>query len=406
MARRIHCGINIDPMNVHGNPSAQEIVELGATWVRFTFKDASTDPHTTGFATYDSGVQAFAQAGIGVLMILDYGTYPGKPAYDAEMASWEQYIAKYAARCRQIAQHYGDSVRAYQIWNEQDLASAGPTYNPTVREEVYARLLKAAYEAVKEGSSATVVMGGLASGDPAYLSRVRAATSDNVLYCDAVGVHPYGQRPTPTWPTSTWGFGVLSDLVRHYHQVAGKPIWVTEIGVQVENVQGEFPGRAFGALNLDLSKEAPCVFWFCWSDGMVSPYGLVRADGQRKAAYSSFQDFARQPFEGETSGGQKVVDYHSHYVLFPAGCGWNWYQASRHYLQKYRVTRGESPDDATKVHGTLGHTITCIDPAPDVVRYLRRVNPNAQLDLVYVDNVGELEVEMDRRADNDLRFGD
>jgi hypothetical protein len=391
-------------MNVNGNPSAQEIQELGATWVRFTFKDQSTASYPAGFAIYDPKVQELEQAGIDILMILDYGTYPGKPAFDADETVWEAYIAQYAARCRQVAMHYGVRVKAYQIWNEPDLAHAQPSYNPRVREEVYAPLLKATFEAIKEASQATVVVGGLCSGDPSYLTRVKAA-SEGVLYADAVGVHPYGQRPTPTWPTPTWGFGVLGHLIRRYHQAARKPIWVTEIGVEVQAVQGRFPGQAFRALDEELAQEAPNVFWFCWSDGMVSPYGLVRADKERKEAYVSFQDFARQPAVEELPSGPPVVEYHSHYVLFPPGVGWNWYRASRHYLQKYRVTRGESLADAAKVHGTLGHTITCINPTPDMLQNLRQLNPDARLDILYVDDVGELEAEMDRRAQHDLRFG-
>ena len=79
----------------------------------------------------------------------------------------------------------------------------------------------------------------------------------------------------------------------------------------------------------------------------------------------------------------------------------NWYHASRHYLQKYRVTRGESLEDAAKVRGTPGHTVTCINPTLAAIQRLRQLNPQAHLDIIYADNVTELEAEMDRRADND-----
>jgi len=405
MSKRIQCGINTDPMNVHGDPSVPELQELGATWVRFTFKDQSAGTVPTAFDAYDARVQALEQAGIDVLMILSYDTYPGKPPYDAQDSVWETYISGFAARCGQIAGHYGERVKAYQIWNEPDLAQVHPGYDPRVDEKNLAYMLRAAYETIKEASSATVVVGGLASGDPSYLTRVRSAVREAVIYADAVGVHPYGQRPTPTWPSPTWGFGVVGDLVRRYHREAGMPIWITEVGVQAAPVQGEFPERTFEAINEELSEQAPNVFWFCWSDGMVSPYGLVQADGQEKQSYYSFQRFASQPAVPEGPSGPSAVDYRSHYVLFPPGAGWNWYQASQHYLQKYRVTRGESLDDAAKAHGTLGHVITCINPTPSAIRYLQRLNPQAQLDIIYVDSVSQLRAEMDHRADNDLRFG-
>jgi hypothetical protein len=412
MSRRIVCGINIDPMNSTGKPSAQELQELGATWVRFTFKDTSTDPHPAAFATYDDTVHELAQAGINILMILNYETYPGPPTYDDSMDVWQAYIAQLADRCARIARHYGDRVQAqqswvqaYQIWNEPDLTDPRPTYDPRLREEVMGRMLRATFEAVKENSTATLVVGGLASGDPAYLARVAAATG-GVLYADAVGVHPYGQRPTPDWPTPTWGFGVLGDLISHYARVTRKPIWITEYGTDSanEDVWGAFPGRAYEAVN-ELYEQVPGLFWFCWSDGMVRPYGLVEADGTVKASYYSYQGFACLPAVEEPPVEPPVVDHYSHFVLFAPGVGWNWYHASRHYLQKYRVTRGESLEDATRVHGTLGHTVTCINPTPAAIQRLRQLNPQVHLDIIYADNVAELEAEMDRRADNDLRFG-
>ena len=65
----------------------------------------------------------------------------------------------------------------------------------------YGPLLQATYSAIKSVQpGAIVVMGGLASGNPGYVEEARAA-SGGVLYADKVGLHPYGQRPTPNWPT-------------------------------------------------------------------------------------------------------------------------------------------------------------------------------------------------------------
>ena len=50
------------------------------------------------------------------------------------------------------------------------------------------------------------------------------------LAADALGLHPYGQRPTPDWPSPTWGFGVLGDLLSSYRQVTSLPVWITEYG--------------------------------------------------------------------------------------------------------------------------------------------------------------------------------
>jgi hypothetical protein len=404
MARHIHCGINIDPLNEYGNPSPAELQQLGASWVRLTYKDQGLGPQPTGFANYDHLLRDFEQANITVLLILSYESLPGKPGPDAGLPEWEDYIARFADRTNQIALHYGDHVAAYQIWNEPDFAAPHPGYNPCLAEPVFGALLKTTYAAIKAASAATVVTGGLCSGDANYVTRVRSEDTEHVLHADAVAIHPYGLRPTPDWPTPTWGFGVLTEAVRRYHAAARKPIWITEFGVEGGGAQDEFPGRAFAALDENVAEEAPHAFWFCWSDGMVAPYGLLRVDGSRKPSYSSFQGFARQPFEGGLPG-ETSVDYHSHYVLFPPRAPWSWYAASRRYLLKYRVTRGESANDAANAHGTLGHTVTCINPAAAAIAKLREANPEAVLDIVRVANAQELEAIMNHRADHDLRFG-
>ena len=69
-----------------------------------------------------------------------------------------------------------------------------------------------------------MITGGLASGDPFYLTRARDAVGG--LTVDAVAVHPYGQRAPDNWPDPTWGFGNMSDLFNRY-LAFGKPVWVS-----------------------------------------------------------------------------------------------------------------------------------------------------------------------------------
>ena len=92
-------------------------------------------------------------------------------------------------------------------------------------------------------------------------------------------------------------------------------------------------------------------------------------------------------------------------MLFPGEAPWTWFEAGRRYFRKFRVTRGESLDDAAKVHGTLGHTITCVNPADEVLAYLRQLNPEARLDVIRIQSAADLETVMNHRADSDLRFG-
>jgi len=98
-----------------------------------------------------------------------------------------------------------------------------------------------------------------------------------------------------------------------------------------------------------------------------------------------------------------VVHYRSHYVLFPQGISWDWYEAAGNYITHFRVTVGQSHDDAGVVHGDLGHTITAINPPDDVLQALRKFD--ATLDVIRADTPEALKGILDVRVETNTRFG-
>jgi hypothetical protein len=108
------------------------------------------------------------------------------------------------------------------------------------------------------------------------------------LFADAVGIHPYGQRPDPNWPSPSWGFGNLETLVRAYHQTTGMPVWITELGIEDESIQAEYLSRAFARVAGPLQNIVAHITWFCWSDGMVNGFGITDASLSPKPAYFAF----------------------------------------------------------------------------------------------------------------------
>src|SRR5258708_17426435 len=67
-AKEKQWGINVDPYNLGGNPKPTKLAGLG--WVRFVFH-ASSKGQTPeqAFAYYDPIIQAYAQAGVKVLLV-------------------------------------------------------------------------------------------------------------------------------------------------------------------------------------------------------------------------------------------------------------------------------------------------------------------------------------------------
>lgn len=104
-----------------------------------------------------------------------------------------------------------------------------------------------------------------------------------------------------------------------------------------------------------------------------------------------------------------MPDYISHIVLLPQGAGWEWYEAVRKYVLKYRVTVTQSADDAGSFHG-LGHTITVVDiPSGwpgDIIAWLQENYPQAELDIIQIGTAEQLAVVLDERAETDDRYGE
>jgi hypothetical protein len=270
--------------------------ELGVEMVRYTFYDSSggdrIDPAKADF--YRQKARAYAEAGIDSLVILTYDTYPNRPSPDAPDRDWDNYIERFARRAGQIALQLAPWRPAYQVWNEPDHPPKG-NYVPTLREAVFGRMLRRTRDAVKAADPrAQIVMAGLAMGDPSWLTRVINSLGGQ-LPADIVAFHPYGQRPESNWPRSNWGFGYVGDLLNGYYRAGQrKPIWITEMGIKVDEVDNnpdqaaEFLRRYYKTATTSLSDKVQKLLWFCYSDGMVNPFGLVDANGNRKPAYFAY----------------------------------------------------------------------------------------------------------------------
>jgi gas vesicle protein len=144
-----------------------------------------------------------------------------------------------------------------------------------------------------------IMMAGLATGNPSWLTRVIKATPGGMPRDMIVAFHPYGQRPEPTWPRSDWGFGYVGNLLKDYYRAGERrPMWITEIGVKIgeidndQNKAADFLRRYYRTIKTHYSNKVQKVFWFCYSDGMVSPFGLVDARGNRKPIYNAFREIA------------------------------------------------------------------------------------------------------------------
>jgi CARDB/Glycosyl hydrolase catalytic core len=282
-------GMNIDPANPGGRPSAAQAKAAGARWLRIEWKH-----YAGGYGFYDPIIADYRAAGLKVMLIVDY-TSPtaAKPASNASDAAWNTYRNAWNATLTDLAAHYGNNVDAWQIWNEQDLHLPGTGYDPGVPAHQYGFMLRDAQPIIRARSSRPIVTGGLASGNAGYLTTVRA-NAGGVLPVDYVAVHPYGQRAPDNWPNAGWGFGNMSDLFDRY-LAYGKPLWVSEIGVDTTDTafQANYLQNVYQlASSARFAGRVTAVFWFCWSDAMVGNFGVLFGNGSAKPSYSRYQSLA------------------------------------------------------------------------------------------------------------------
>ncbi|MHB8877513.1 MAG: cellulase family glycosylhydrolase [Myxococcaceae bacterium] len=275
-------GLNIDPANPGGNPSAAELRTTGVRWARVEWKQWK------GYSFFDPLLADLRAGGVRVMLIVDYSSVAaaGKPASTASTQEWITYRQHFRTTTEQLAQHYGNGVDAWQIWNEPDLFFPGTGYDPGVPAAQFGLMLQDAAAVIRPHSSRPIITAGLASGDTTYLTQARQAAS-GTLPVDAVAVHPYGQRAPDDWPNPSWGFGNMSDLFDRY-LLFGKPLWVSEIGTVDTANQAQYLTNVFDLVRTEYAGRVQRVFWFCWSDAMVTPYGVRDSSGQPKAAYSSY----------------------------------------------------------------------------------------------------------------------
>ncbi len=269
----VACGLNIDPANAKGYPATVSIA--GNQWVRIEFKDCTTDDPISNISldTYRAVLQRYKSAGMRTLVIIDYLTYPNAATN----------VDKFAKRVEQINTNLGSLIDAYEIWNEQD----HPRHFPLSAAD-YAALLKAV--APKVGGNSKAIVGGLASGDPSYLTAVKTALGTTTLdsLVQAVGIHPYDKKvngyPPPNDPAKE-----LKTMLAAYRSINPTlPLWITEMGLDTpdENQQKEYIGKFYTELRtLDY---VPVAIWFAFSDGMVNPFGIVNASNGKKASFGTY----------------------------------------------------------------------------------------------------------------------
>jgi len=227
---------------------------MGARWVRLhDFGDFChwrvVEPEKGRFVWRDAEINDLGSRGFTILANLghpprwagrphpaeqDQGDWTSAPPRD--ITEWEDYVYK-------TVEHFRGRIRHWEVWNEpcwQTFFSGTP--------EEYAKLLEAAYRAIKRVDPQAVVIGGcFASHAPEWTKRVLAQGS--LDFMDALSYHVYwspavAEPPAPGEPI------LLEREVRDFVELMraqGKPrpIWMTEGGIRCPPFASWLPREGF-----------------------------------------------------------------------------------------------------------------------------------------------------------------
>lgn len=322
---------------------------MGAGWIRIEFHAEYDEQHGPGridWSKYDwfikeaapkYGIKVLALLGSGILADVDKSYQITRINDPLGADGTNQYTRAFVDRAREIADHYGDSIAAYEIMNEPNPPLIVPPemsdQAKPVSPAAYGRIVADIYRTVKPAHpQAQFVIGSLLYDvrnnrmahldwlaevykSPAIRQYV-AQTGHQPL--DGVAIHPYYLSPQDVLAQMK----MLHELQQSHGDHS--PIWITEIGLPAEppawsnygimdptaseKDQANYLHDVYTLLR-DQAPYVDRVFWFKYEDfggaGTYANWGLVRLRDSafrygpdaipwpRKDAYRVYQSLAR-----------------------------------------------------------------------------------------------------------------
>lgn len=201
--------------------------------------------------------------------------------------TWESAI--------ELIAHRGQGrIFALCVGNEFDLFHSR---NPSDVPPEFAAYLVTSASRILRPAGIKVVGTSVAGPDwQGYLQRMSDLCRDDADWFD---LHAYGQRPDG-FKQPGWGHGDLRPSLIHAHQIAQRPVVMSEYGVKIQdagnvNEVGSFLTAAVKTAQGLGNTICPAVAWFAWRDdiGTASEqgdagFGLRTPSGRKRPAWDAF----------------------------------------------------------------------------------------------------------------------
>jgi hypothetical protein len=323
-----------DASEEYNHRTIQTTRSAGFNWIRIQiqWKDLEPAKNQWNPLPLDRLVQQNQGSNVKILASVakppDWAVDPTGKQLLKDYADWEGFT-------HFLAERYKGKIQAWEIWNEQNLASE---MGGTVRLEDYCHLLEGGYNGIKMADKdAIVVFGGLT---PTGVNDVKVAFDDvqylqrfynfqggyYTKFFDVLGMHVSSTNnpPDKMYPndpcTGNWSNhpSYYFRRAEQLHQVMienrdQRPAWITEFGWTTKN---EAKGYEYGALNNEQDQASYLVGAFDyakqnwpWVTGMFVwnlnfstvappsdekyPWSVLNGDWSPRPSYTALKNMAK-----------------------------------------------------------------------------------------------------------------
>ena len=198
----------------------------------------------------------------------DAGAAEPYPASRERVAHMPRNLDAFATYVRTAVGHYRSRLGVWEILNEPIYTSYALPRAEGYRVADYVRLLKVAYEAVKEADSGATVIGGIAGSPTTYTQEFIEA--GGLAWVDALNLHSYPGLQAPD------AFEEPLRQLRQRMRLAGadKPIWFTEGAYYADD---DMPYEPYDSTWLTpVASEAEAAEWQIKLNTLLLAYGAER----------------------------------------------------------------------------------------------------------------------------------
>ncbi|MDA1079102.1 MAG: glycosyl hydrolase [bacterium] len=281
-------------INPGGNVSNmyKAIYEAGGTATKLTLNwDISERSRGAyNFAQLDADIAEAEKYGLAVTILVvgtpDWAKEGSLPAHQA--LPRREFEQDYTRFLQTAARRYPQVTR-YEYWNEQNGCGSSTGFcgnsDDSVRD--YAYWLDITYKALKSVSQSIIVsVGGLDRLDEPFVERLHSSPGGRSY--DVFSIHPYN-----------WHGAIDLDSVKRLHQLAQKPIWITEYGwnvipgadTSISEAQGaEFLSQSIERLASPEFSFVPLAFFHTMGDFSSNPaMGLIDSTGRKRPWHDVFR---------------------------------------------------------------------------------------------------------------------